>query len=176
NQRLHRGLARSHIGPLCPWAHNKAKCRRTAPHRDNFTTALPRWHCQRQNLVDYYEAGKLMQQNNDKDLIRLEEEHEDEAGAETLRYLWDPRLDPLFWQMTRTGAVSAWFEHIPFAHWLVRVVSPRMFVELGTHAGVSYSAFCESVLRSNLTTQCYAVDTWKGDEHASHFDEEVFLE
>jgi len=117
-----------------------------------------------------------MQQNNDKDLIRLEEEHEDEAGAETLRYLWDPRLDPLFWQMTRTGAVSAWFEHIPFAHWLVRVTSPRMFVELGTHAGVSYSAFCESVLHSNLATQCFAVDTWKGDEHASHYGEEVFLD
>jgi GT2 family glycosyltransferase/glycosyltransferase involved in cell wall biosynthesis len=117
-----------------------------------------------------------MRQDDANNLIHVEEEHWDVASAETLRYLWDPRLDPLFWRMTRTGAASAWFEHIPFAHWLVQVASPRTFVELGTHAGVSYSAFCESVLRSNLATQCFAVDTWKGDEQASYYGEGIFLD
>jgi len=111
-----------------------------------------------------------------KDILPVDGEHWDDAYGEDLSYLWDSRLAPLFWPLTRTGVASAWFEHIPFAHWLVQVVSPRILVELGTHAGVSYSAFCESVLRSNLATQCFAVDTWKGDEHASFYGEEVFFD
>jgi GT2 family glycosyltransferase/glycosyltransferase involved in cell wall biosynthesis len=117
-----------------------------------------------------------MEQDGANYFMHLGEERLGDVLAETLRYLWDPRLDPLFWALTRTGVVSAWFEHIPFAHWLVQVVSPRILVELGTQGGVSYSAFCESVLRLNLPTQCFAVDTWKGDDHTGYYGEDVFLD
>jgi SAM-dependent methyltransferase len=69
---------------------------------------------------------------------------------------------------------SAWLEHIPFAFWIVRSMRPRCIVELGTHTGVSYFAFCQAVERLNLPTRCYAVDTWKGDQHAGEYSESVY--
>jgi len=71
-------------------------------------------------------------------------------------------------------AQSAWLEHIPFAFWLVRILKPRTFVELGTHLGVSYGAFCQAVERLALNSRCFAVDTWLGDEHSGEYSEEVF--
>ena len=71
-------------------------------------------------------------------------------------------------------APSAWLEHIPFAYWLVGALRPRSIVELGTHWGVSYAAFCQAVERFGLPTRCHAVDTWTGDEHAGLYGEEVF--
>src|SRR5512147_2176439 len=86
--------------------------------------------------------------------------------ASSLRVLSTGDLDPLFWRLARTGVVSAWGGHVPFAHWIVRATRPRLLVELGTHCGVSYSAFCEAVVRDSLDTRCFAVDTWQGDEQA----------
>ncbi|TCK42743.1 methyltransferase family protein [Paraburkholderia sp. BL8N3] len=85
-------------------------------------------------------------------------------------------LAPLFWRPVRLGVVSAWWEHVPFAQWFVCAVRPRVIVELGTHNGVSYSAFCEAVAREGLDTQCTAVDTWLGDEHAGSYGESVYSE
>jgi hypothetical protein len=96
------------------------------------------------------------------------------ADTETLRYLWTPDLDPLFWREGRAGVLSEWYGHIPFAHWIVDVLRPRTVVELGTHHGVSYSAFCEAVVRNGLNSRCYAVDAWKGDDQAGHYGEEVY--
>jgi glycosyltransferase involved in cell wall biosynthesis/SAM-dependent methyltransferase len=93
---------------------------------------------------------------------------------ETLRYLWTPDLSPLFWREGRVGVGSAWYPHVPFAHWIVGIAEPRTLVELGTQNGVSYSAFCEAVVRSCLETRCYAVDTWLGDDHAERYGEEVY--
>lgn len=92
------------------------------------------------------------------------------GGLDALR---GPALDPLFWPAARQGVMSAWYGHVPFAHWLVRATAPRLVVELGTHHGASYAAFCESVLRSGLPTRCVAVDTWHGDEQAGHDDDAV---
>ena len=98
----------------------------------------------------------------------------DSLDTETLRYLWTSELDPLFWRPGRIGVASAWYGHIPFAHWIIRAAKPHTLVELGTHNGVSYSAFCEAVLRSGSDARCYAVDTWWGDDQAGHYGEEVY--
>src|SRR5208337_4193178 len=100
----------------------------------------------------------------------------DTLDAERLRYLWAPELDPLFWRRGRFGVVSAWYGHVPFAHWIVTVVKPHTLVELGTHNGVAYSAFCEAVVCDGLDTRCFAVDTWKGDEQTGYYGEEVYLD
>jgi hypothetical protein len=104
-----------------------------------------------------------------------EDRCEDLMDKEVLRYLWTPDLDPLFWRPGRGGVVSRWYGHVPFAHWIVRAVKPRTLVELGTHNGVSYSAFCEAAARIGLDIRCYAVDTWKGDEQSGYYSEEVYL-
>jgi hypothetical protein len=69
---------------------------------------------------------------------------------------------------------NAWVGHLPFAAWVIQEISPKIFVELGTHSGNSYFSFCQSVVEAGLSTKCYAVDTWQGDEHASYYDEEIF--
>ncbi len=67
-----------------------------------------------------------------------------------------------------------WIGHIPFAAWFMREVSPNVFVELGTHSGNSYFAFCQSVLENHLFTKCYAIDTWSGDEHSGGYAEDIY--
>jgi glycosyltransferase involved in cell wall biosynthesis/GT2 family glycosyltransferase len=93
-----------------------------------------------------------------------------------LSALTDESLSPLFWRPTRLGTDSAWFGHVPFAHWIVGQHRPRSIVELGTHNGVSYAAFCEAVLRERLDARAMAVDTWQGDEHAGFYDDSVYVD
>jgi len=69
---------------------------------------------------------------------------------------------------------SAWLGHLPFAGWVIQEISPKIFVELGTHSGNSYFSFCQSVVEAGISTKCYAVDSWQGDEHAGQYDEETF--
>jgi len=69
---------------------------------------------------------------------------------------------------------SGWIGHDPFVFWLIDVLRPRTFVELGTHNGFSYFAVCQAIQSLDLETKCYAVDHWKGDEHAGTYDESVF--
>lgn len=67
-----------------------------------------------------------------------------------------------------------WIEHIPFAFFLIPRLKPEIFVELGTHSGNSFFAFCQTVKYSGLSTKCYAIDTWLGDKHSLDYGEEVY--
>ena len=84
-------------------------------------------------------------------------------------------LSSMFWkpQYLKPG-LPAWEGHIPFAFWIMEALAPSTFIELGTHYGTSYFAFCQAVERLGLATTCFAVDTWQGDEHAGFYGEEVF--
>jgi O-antigen biosynthesis protein len=69
---------------------------------------------------------------------------------------------------------SAWTGHIPFALVLVQLARPRTIVELGTHWGDSYCAFCQAVAELKLPTRCTAIDTWQGDAHTRPYNEQVY--
>lgn len=74
----------------------------------------------------------------------------------------------------RLALTPPWVGHIPFAAFLVEAKNPRVLVELGTHTGNSYFAFCQAVKEKQLATTCFAVDTWQGDAHAGLYDNRVF--
>jgi len=69
---------------------------------------------------------------------------------------------------------NAWIGHTPFAYWVVKKLKPQTFVELGTHTGNSYFAFCQSIQENETQTIAFAVDTWDGDAHAGFYGEDIF--
>lgn len=71
---------------------------------------------------------------------------------------------------------NAWVGHLPFAYWVIEKLNPSVFVELGTHSGNSYFAFCQKVHEAGLQSKCFAVDTWLGDEHAGEYKDEIYNE
>jgi len=83
-------------------------------------------------------------------------------------------ISPVSFWVPDYVCASAWIEHAPFAFWICEQLRPLRIVELGTHYGYSYFAFCQAIDRLRLGTTAYAVDTWKGDEHAGFYDESVF--
>lgn len=72
------------------------------------------------------------------------------------------------------SGTSAWEQHIPFALLLIDLLRPETLVELGTHKGDSYLAFCQAIAKLQLECHAYAVDTWQGEEHAGLYDEEIY--
>jgi predicted O-methyltransferase YrrM len=102
----------------------------------------------------------------------------DEFASEADRSTEQADLTPFtgaesYWVPTRV-VVSAWLEHAPFASWLMSVVRPSTFVELGTHNGFSFFTFCEAAVRLGLETRSWALDTWEGDDHAGFYTDEVY--
>ena len=89
----------------------------------------------------------------------------------TVDYLFAPAA---FMRPDRVVQPLSWAGHIPFAFWLVAQIRPKVLVELGTHTGNSYFAFCQSVAANRLSTRCHAVDTWQGDEQAGSYDDGVY--
>ncbi len=69
-----------------------------------------------------------------------------------------------------------WVEHIPFAFHIIKLLKPKILVELGTHSGNSFFAFCQAVKENNLPAKCYAVDIWLGDKHSGYYFENVYKE
>jgi hypothetical protein len=98
-------------------------------------------------------------------------------GPALARRVWNPLRHPICLSLPhRAGPLSAWKEHIPFGMMLVDLVRPRVLVELGTHSGESYCAFCQAVCELRLATRCYAIDTWKGDPHTGSYGPETLDE
>ncbi|WP_247996552.1 class I SAM-dependent methyltransferase [Brucella tritici] len=69
---------------------------------------------------------------------------------------------------------SAWLEHSPFIFWLIDILRPSRLVELGTHNGFSFLSQCQVAKSIDCDATIYAIDTWKGDEHAGFYDAEVY--
>ncbi len=69
---------------------------------------------------------------------------------------------------------SYWNEHLPFAFFLIEVLRPANYVELGVYKGGSYNAFCQAVKELKTGTKCYAIDNWEGDIHHGQYDLSVY--
>ncbi len=69
---------------------------------------------------------------------------------------------------------STWVDHMAFGYDLVAELRPRTIVELGTHNGLSFFVFCQSIREHDIDALAYAVDTWEGEEHAGAYGEDVF--
>lgn len=82
-------------------------------------------------------------------------------------------LSPLSLQDPPVVTPSGWLEHAPFAAWLIEATRPNLVVELGTHWGYSFFAFCQAVKTLGLPARCVAIDTWEGDEHAGFYEGNV---
>ena len=91
------------------------------------------------------------------------------------------RFQPLDYPLCLTeprylSDTNAWEEHVPFAFACVEMLRPCVLVELApTRATPTWSSVRPSIC-CKLATKCYAVDTWKGDEHTGFYDEGVFQE
>ncbi|MFA0922746.1 class I SAM-dependent methyltransferase [Xanthomonas fragariae] len=88
----------------------------------------------------------------------------------------DFSLSPSMLIAPRSVPFSAWLGHVPFASWLVEQLRPRSIVELGTHSGASFLAFCQAVEEQELTSRVFAVDSWEGDEHAGFYGDDIYNE
>jgi hypothetical protein len=90
------------------------------------------------------------------------------------RFTQDPLLRTVVFSPLHNPEPHSWSGLQPFAYWIVQALKPRVFVELGTHAGNSYFSFCQSIQENDIPTKSIAVDTWKGDAHSGLYDESVF--
>ncbi len=86
-----------------------------------------------------------------------------------IRLLDTPLGQPAFFD-----PISGWLRHGPFGMWLVGALRPERIVELGSHNGYSYFAFCQTVRELGLSTRCVAIDTWRGDDHAGFYGDDVY--
>ncbi len=80
----------------------------------------------------------------------------------------------IFTAAARPDSRSAWLLHTPVAFFLISILRPKVFVELGVHAGNSYNAFCQAVKELKIDTRCFGIDTWKGDIHSDFYSEDIF--
>ena len=90
--------------------------------------------------------------------------------------MFNPLDHPLCLEAADRLCVTAWAEHFPFAVYAVEALRPRTVVELGSHFGFSFCAFCQAVRALDLDARCYAVDTWEGDDHAGRYGPEVLTD
>jgi glycosyltransferase involved in cell wall biosynthesis len=89
---------------------------------------------------------------------------------------FNPLGHPVCFSPPTRLAQSAWIQHVPFGMTLIDLLRPATVVELGTHYGVSYCAFCQAVAELGLPARCYAIDTWEGDAQAGFYGPEVLAD
>jgi hypothetical protein len=90
---------------------------------------------------------------------------------------FNPLDYPIAWESPEhLTEIQSWQGLIPLAFTMMALHKPKVFVELGTHKGDSYCAFCQAVDRLGLDASCYAVDTWRGEEHAGYYEQTVLDE
>lgn len=70
--------------------------------------------------------------------------------------------------------VDAWHGHQSYAIALVKKLKPAIIVELGVQKGDSFFALCQGAV--TYGGKAYGIDTWEGDDHASHYGPDIFLE
>jgi hypothetical protein len=80
--------------------------------------------------------------------------------------------DELFWEPARLVPPEAWVGSHSICFLARQGIAPRC--SSSTHSGNSFSAFCQPIATLGIPGRAFAVDTWKGDEHAGHYGEEVF--
>lgn len=83
---------------------------------------------------------------------------------------------PIIFSYPKRLTNSAWIEHIPFAMLLIDLLRPKILVELGTHTGVSYCAFCQAIKQLGYENSSFAIDTWEGDNQAGFYNLDVLNE
>lgn len=71
-------------------------------------------------------------------------------------------------------AETAWSGHLPYAHYLIRKLKPKVVVELGAHRGTSYFAMCQTIKQHSIGSKAFAVDTWQGEAHAGLYDDSIY--
>jgi glycosyltransferase involved in cell wall biosynthesis len=79
---------------------------------------------------------------------------------------------PIFWPPPTCDRASAWLGHLPFVNWLVWVVRPRLYFELGSRDAVSYGVICQALKRIGLDARCVAVDCGDHKNNAERFIED----
>src|SRR5918999_939994 len=89
---------------------------------------------------------------------------------------FNPLNHPICLEHPLRLAPSTWIQHVPFGMFLVDALRPGVIVELGTHYGVSYCAFCQAVKHLETETRCFAVDTWEGDSQTGFYGREVLVD
>lgn len=91
-------------------------------------------------------------------------------------FTFPPQLPSISFQPLRyrQSGIGYWSGHIPFACDLVATLRPQTLVELGSHMGESYFAFCQSIVENGVNCRAFAVDTWSGDQHTGSYDELVY--
>ncbi|MGI9601952.1 MAG: class I SAM-dependent methyltransferase [Acidimicrobiales bacterium] len=83
-------------------------------------------------------------------------------------------LPPSMAYVPKKMVFSTWVDHVPFGYDLVAALRPRLLVELGSHYGMSFFTFCQSIKDHHVDGLAYAVDTWEGDDHTGPYGEDVF--
>ena len=73
----------------------------------------------------------------------------------------------------RRNVFSTWVDHVSFGYDIVEAIRPQKVVELGAYNGMSYFAFCQSMIENNVNGLCYAIDTWGGDDHTGEYDDSI---
>ena len=132
---------------------------------------IPRWWDAFRSLATQPCTRPL---DNDYPLNKKPVQGENPVTGQVLGEVVAAGISPVSFWVPDYVCPSAWIEHAPFAFWICEQLRPRRIVELGTHYGYSYFAFCQAIDRLRLGATAYAVDTWKGDEHAGFYDESVF--